>query len=879
MIFFGQLETVFGAINPDDLGDDMESRKAMVRVGRAATKAGLAIVVDKPGEKIPVCTLTAQQRNAADQAARDAAAEAGKPRAGQVRHACGLTHAITDPDEALKVLARMAKRDRFNLGVEPRKSGLIIVDLDDPDQIESFKQISPAAELTVSSPGAIGEHGDPDDVTTWAHFCGGHIYYTVPEGAELPEDLGTFTDPEGKWKVMWGECQALIPPSRRREGAYQWIGNMREAPPLLISKIMDAARLKRERVERSRLKRESTGPTEIDTWSVATSWDELLIEDGWSETGTADNCSCPIWTAPGDHGSPKSATAHEPGCTRYDCERGHGPLYVWTDDPQSPAIEAAMAEAGGRALTKAQVAAHVRYGGSMGKLRSCEAGVIQGIDNVKLPPRPDQDDQQEAKPPEEAKPESQAAKPPEEVPEQPTEDAEDPPVNLPDSFWTRRPELEHIRKAAYARGVGADGALLAVLTRLASVVHHKSSVDLGDGPASLNLVGMVVGPSGAGKSRSMGVARELIELPSDLEMDGKYRHAPMGTGEGLIEMYWGLVEEERPTNEDGSLKKGAPKKIRQQVRHNAYAFTDEAEGWIAAATRPNSTALSIIRSMWSGQPTGQSNSGADNTRHLDERDYAWGCLMAVQPEKAEPLFDDAVGGTPQRFLFAKVTDPNFPIDSRPDHPGVLRPAKMSMRRGKDPEPVHYTVPESIAAPLRYERGLRVAEKAERVDDLDAHQELALMKVSALLAILAGHDRLTVEDWHLAEMIWKTSKAVRAATLDVVKEARADEARAREEREAKLHVWKAESAELARTDRGVKLVERVAAKIGRKVWAEGDVSWNKLRGVVHARDVAAYDGTKGQLLDLALTEAVSTGYVAQLDAVPRRYGRGPTQPET
>ncbi len=62
-------------------------------------------------------------------------------------------------------------------------------------------------------------------------------------------------------------------------------------------------------------------------------WDRLLPAHGWTATGRPDQCGCPIWTAPGAHASPKSATAHEPGCGRFDTSRGWGPLKVWTDHP------------------------------------------------------------------------------------------------------------------------------------------------------------------------------------------------------------------------------------------------------------------------------------------------------------------------------------------------------------------------------------------------------------------------------------------------------------------------------------------------------------------------------------------------------------------
>lgn len=342
------------------LGDDEESRKQLIRAGEAMVNAGLAVVVNRAGTKAPFCTLHAVERKHADQEVRDAAAAAGDPLAHKRMHKCGLAHAITDVKTATRVLTRLSKRGRFNLGIEPRASRLVVVDLDTARQAAEFAlrcgQDRPT--LTVRSPGAQDAAGN------WVHKDGGHIYFEVPEDVELPRNLGVYTHESG-WKVMWGECQVLVPPSARAEGPYVLVGSTHPLPTWLLELIRSESAARQERTEESRRRRETSEPSEIDEWSRSVSWAEILVPDGWNDTGLLDNCGCPIWTAPGDHASLKSATAHEPGCSKYVCDRGHGPLRVWTDNPSEAVAEAV--DAFGRTLTKIQVLTHTEGEGRMGR--------------------------------------------------------------------------------------------------------------------------------------------------------------------------------------------------------------------------------------------------------------------------------------------------------------------------------------------------------------------------------------------------------------------------------------------------------------------------------------------------------------------------------
>lgn len=355
----GRLARALGSIQYGVELDEDAARKQLIHVGQELVANGIAIVINHAGTKHPMCTLTAAEKKAADQWAKDDAAAKGDQFFHKRVHACGLAHAITDAKTATRVLTRMARRERFNLGIEPRKSGLMIVDLDTTEQKDAYAACarSPRLALTVASPGSRDSDGN------WVHRDGGHIHYEVPDDCELPVDEGIYTHPDG-WTTTWGEHQVLVPPSVRAEGSYVLVGGASPLPGWLREVVMNETAGKRKRRAEATALRERSGPSAIDDWAGGHGWPAILLADGWIETGLTKSCGCPQWTAPGEHASPESATAHEPGCSTYVCERGHGPLHVWTDNP-SEGVRAAIEAFGHKTLTMAQVLTYTEGGGNM----------------------------------------------------------------------------------------------------------------------------------------------------------------------------------------------------------------------------------------------------------------------------------------------------------------------------------------------------------------------------------------------------------------------------------------------------------------------------------------------------------------------------------
>lgn len=337
--------SLFGTPRPGELD-------VLAGLVRAALREGYAVVLNEPGTKKPLCTLSANARKAADREVQDDAAERGEPGALHLRHACGVYHALTEGDTAkvTGLINRVTKQYGAppNIGLEPGRSRLLVADMDTAEQRDAFlawwaredaaSLPDPATLYTVRSPGAQRDDG------SWAHSNGGHTWFTLPEGLTLPTSTadgsrvarGVLTD-DGGWSLIWSGLQVLVPPSVRKEGAYQLVGSPRPAPRFLLERIEQETVL---RVERERLRlerradREQSGELDpVDVWAAGMPWSALLEARGWHPTGRVDTCSCPTWTAPGPHGSPKSATAHDEGCAVFDTADGHAPLHVWTDNP------------------------------------------------------------------------------------------------------------------------------------------------------------------------------------------------------------------------------------------------------------------------------------------------------------------------------------------------------------------------------------------------------------------------------------------------------------------------------------------------------------------------------------------------------------------
>lgn len=351
-------------------------------------------------------------------------------------------------------------------------------------------------------------------------------------------------------------------------------------------------------------------------------------------------------------------------------------------------------------------------------------------------------------------------------------------LTLPEEFWNARPVLAHIRQAAHARTVSGDVAFYSVLTRCSALWPEAVRLDTGvKAPASANLFAAITGPSGAGKSSGVTVAQRLLIRPPWLGEDGYADDSPLGSGEGVAEVFMGTkIVPVRDENgavvvaKDGSSK---TEKVRTKVRSNALLHADEGEVLNRMLQRSGATIGETLRRAWSGGTIGQSNGRTETTRIIKSGTYSLGMLIGFQRETAEPMLADSAAGTPQRFLWAWAIDPSIPDDVPPD-PGPLMgvwrasggppgegwlPWLAGGTSPPEPDLRPVTFAPEIRAELRTLH-LGLSRGTLTLAELDAHMPVTLVKVAALLAGLEGRRDVTVEDWRLAVLVWQTSCRVR-----------------------------------------------------------------------------------------------------------------------
>ncbi|MDL9947770.1 AAA family ATPase [Gordonia sp. ABSL11-1] len=301
-------------------------RSAVREYLRDLTDAGIHTLFVYPGSKAPADTRTVRARLADDQDAQREAKAAGRADWRRVKSKSGHYLATTDAgvlDGYLDQYVTIFGDDvPINLGVKLGPSNIVVVDCDTADHVQSFLSDTDApSDLapTVRSPGVCDERG------RWVHKDGGHFWFVVPDDVELPSRSGTWTA-SGGYTVMWGERYVLVPPSTRKEGAYEGTGDVHVIPEWLLGRLAEHAATTARQSEMAGASDESTSIVE---WSQSRPWAEILGPD-WSPTERTDTCGCETWTAPGVHASDKSATAHEAGCTVTQHDPDNPPLHFWT---------------------------------------------------------------------------------------------------------------------------------------------------------------------------------------------------------------------------------------------------------------------------------------------------------------------------------------------------------------------------------------------------------------------------------------------------------------------------------------------------------------------------------------------------------------------
>ena len=429
-------------------------------------------------------------------------------------------------------------------------------------------------------------------------------------------------------------------------------------------------------------------------------------------------------------------------------------------------------------------------------------------------------------------------------------------TNLPVEFWESRGALKHIRKAALSRMLSPDAVLAFVLVRLSSFIKPSVRVDTGLGEASLNFYAVAVGNSAAGKTQAWSAARKL--LPGSMSgaeelISGETDGLPIGSGEGMTEIYYGI--EQVPTGEEyaSGPRKGEQKTKaeRRKVFSHASFFVDEGEAFCSLLERSGSTLAQTTRSMWVGETAGNTNASMERRRILPAGSYALGLAMAFQPEKVEPLLGDSAGGTPQRFVFLSAqSNEAAEAGAGVPFPGPLNNIQHALPVGG----VMLELPASAKLELRAWKA-DLTKVGAVSPGLNGHQPLHLTKLSALLAILDLRTEITEEDWRLAHQVWAMSCTIRDGLASAISRTAAQRRTAEDERALRL---RANGALAERAAIGAD-IDRVARRVAARVHDDG------------VRRIRGRDGLKATTtardrchLDEAIVQAASYGWITVVD---------------
>lgn len=740
---------------------------------------GCAPLLVYPASKKPADVRTPQKRRAEDKAAREAAQAAGHPRPRSVRSQAGV-HLATADTGALdayldRYVATFGDAVKVNVAVSLGRSRLVVVDCDTAAQLAAFLTdagADPGTVPTVRTPGQFG----PDGVTL-VHCEGGHYYFTVPEGVELPPG------PPGSMKVggddgysiMWGVGNyVLTPPSVRAEGAYTATGEpVYELPAWLAETIAAHGRSYAEAAQLGQARADAADDP-VARWGAGMPWSAILEPAGWTLVGKADGCGCPVWTAPGVHGSPKSATAHEPGCARR-ADSADPPLHIWTDSPGEP-WETAIAARPNHSPTfsKLQAVALLHYDGNEGlamdalgiDLTDIDAMVPPGeelpADFGKAAPRGGAEGDSPSPPlvgaPAASDPTAQA------VAEAKAGVVAS--IRAADALFDQTRVLAHIAASADARGSSRVAVLVQVLMRTALAVPPRVVIPahLGGDHVGLSILVAVTGESSGGKGRAEAVGRDAITLSSH---GCVRRFAPMtpSTGEGLVSMF---AETEK---DDGRIV------TRVHAPAALLSFKD-IETFGALASRSGNSLVGALLSLYMGDTLGSFTREGARRVMVPAHTVVAALSAGVQPSKGSVLLSPAMrdSGIPQRFLWTPVRNgrrtarstapvpltvelPGFGVSADPyDVEAVFAPDYQLDLSDLVQIDVAQCVTEEIRAADEAKDLDVFGAVPEGQDQLLGHAMLTRVKVALLLAVLHGETAVTAQWWELASLVMAVSEA-------------------------------------------------------------------------------------------------------------------------
>lgn len=308
-----------------------------------------------------------------------------------------------------------------------------------------------------------------------------------------------------------------------------------------------------------------------------------------------------------------------------------------------------------------------------------------------------------------------------------------------DEFWSATDQLNLIYRWARASYVAPWGLLFGVLLRVAASTSPGVMLPGPPAPASLNQGVVFVGRSGAGK----GVADKLSRVvwPASIHEEG------LGSGQGIAELF-----KEQKNPEDRITR--------------AIISVSEIDHLSALNSGQGNNTRAALKAALTGDRLGSKGASAPTTRSVPADSYRLGLSISAQFGHTDVLMQDVTGGTPQRMLWAPVTDPDMPDEPGPAPDRVLDTALPPWALSERQTLIQY----GPAAIREYVNAGLLANGRGLGEAIDGHRTLTRLKVAADLAILDHRSVVSELDWLLSDVIMTKSDETRNAVLEYDRQA-------------------------------------------------------------------------------------------------------------
>lgn len=314
-----------------------------------------------------------------------------------------------------------------------------------------------------------------------------------------------------------------------------------------------------------------------------------------------------------------------------------------------------------------------------------------------------------------------------------------------DEFWTATDQLNLIHRWARATFVSPWGLLFGILLRVAASTSPGVMLPGPPAPASLNQAVVFIGRSGAGKGVTDKLSR--VVWPADIHEEG------LGSGQGIAELF-----KEQKNPEDRITR--------------AIITLSEIDHLSALNAGQGNNTRATLKAALTGDRLGSKGASAPTTRSVPADSYRLGLSIGAQFGHTAVLMDDVSGGTPQRMLWAPVTDPDMPDEPGPTPDRVLDTALPPWALSDHRTLIQYG-PDEIGEYIK--AGLLANARGDN-DAIDGHRTLTRLKVAADLAILDHRSVVSELDWRLSEAIMDKSDETRNAVLEYDRRAARERAR-------------------------------------------------------------------------------------------------------